>query len=55
MVTKEQADEFEKLARPLIKWLCENQHPHTHIIIESTHAELSEGLCVCVTSEYVRD
>ena len=35
---------FEELARPMIKYLCENYHPHVTVIITPTSAELLEGL-----------
>ena len=56
MLTEQQRKEFEALARPLIKFLCENCHPHVTAIITPTNAELLEG--VCSTGEimdYVRD
>lgn len=37
------AEEFEILARPLIKYLAENHHPHVTILIDNTHAEPLEG------------
>jgi hypothetical protein len=36
-------EEFERLSRPLIKYLCENHHPHTKIVVTCTNAELLEG------------
>lgn len=41
--TKEKLDEFKELARPLIKYLCENFHPHVTIVITPTGAELLEA------------
>lgn len=35
--------DFEKAAAPLIKYLCENHHPHVTIIVTPTGAELLEG------------
>lgn len=35
---------FEELMRPVIKYLAENHHPHTSIIVTSTNAELVEGV-----------
>lgn len=35
---------FEELARPMVKYLCENYHPHVTVIITPTSAELLEGL-----------
>ena len=34
---------FEEAARPLIKWLCENEHPHVTAIVTPTSCELLEG------------
>ena len=39
----EQLAEFEALARPLIKFLCENFHPHVTVIVTPTNAEFLEG------------
>lgn len=36
-------NEFEFLSRLMIRFLCENHHPHTTIIISPTNAELLEG------------
>lgn len=46
---------FEEVARPLIKWLCENANPHSTIIIDSTHAELLSGDQAVQTDEYLVD
>ena len=35
---------FEELARPMIKYLCENYHPHVSVTITPTSAELFESL-----------
>lgn len=42
--TDEQQKSFEEAARPLIKWLCENVHPHHSVIVTPTNAELLECL-----------
>ena len=47
---------FEDVVRPVLKYLCENHHPHTNIIITPTTAELSEGFkSIGVVDEYVLD
>jgi hypothetical protein len=46
---------FEETAKPLIKWLNENGHPHMTIIVTTTHAELLEGVCAINTNEFVKD
>jgi hypothetical protein len=55
-MTEKERSEFEALTRPLIKWLCENYHPHHTIIITPTSAEMLEGVC-CTGQvlDYVRD
>lgn len=56
-MTKEEKTkaEFDELVRPLIKWIAENQHPHTQILIDCTSAELLEGIMVLSTDEYIID
>ena len=46
---------FEEAAKELMKWLAENEHPHTCVIVTSTHAELLEGKEAVNTEEFVRD
>lgn len=48
-------EEFERLSRPLIDYLCREWHPHVTIIITPTSAELVSGECVFTTEEYLRD
>lgn len=47
--------EFEKLAKPLIKWLNDNGNPHMSIIITPTNAELLSGEMAFSTNEFLRD
>lgn len=55
IATKEQIEELEKLARPLIKFLNDNFHPHVSITIDPCSAELQEGSCRIVTEDYIKD
>jgi hypothetical protein len=49
-------NKFEEIARPMIKYLCENYHPHVTVIITPTSAELLEGLkTVGRIEDYIRD
>ena len=51
----ERQKSFEVAVEPAIKWLCDNAHPHTKIIVDCTSAELVEG-CMCfLTDKHVRD
>ncbi len=45
---------FESVAKMMIKYLAENHHPHTTVIITSTNAELLEGQQSISTNEYLR-
>jgi hypothetical protein len=53
--TKEQQASFEEVARPVVEWLNNNCHPHVTVVITTTGAELSEGVCAFYTMEYVKD
>ena len=55
LLTQTQKDEFEVLVKNVIKWLNDNTHPHTTVVIDATHAELSEGICAVTTTEFVKD
>ncbi len=46
---------FEDAVEPLMKWLCENQHPHTTVIVTNNRAELVEGLQCHITDEFIVD
>lgn len=50
---EEKAAEFNNLVRPIMKWMADNLHPHTKIIIESNSAELVEGCMAVSTDEYL--
>lgn len=48
-------DEFRILAEQLIKYLCENHHPHTTIIITPTSAEIVEGVKAFTEYRFLKD
>jgi hypothetical protein len=48
-------NEFVKLAEPVMKYLCENYHPHVTIIITGNSAELVEGLECHRTNKFIKD
>jgi hypothetical protein len=47
--------EFREACKPLMKYLCENHHPHVKVIIDGTSAELVEGVMVFGTGEFLVD
>ncbi len=55
ILTKEQVNEFEEAAKPLVKWLCENCHPHVSVIVEPSGAELLEGIASVKIEEFIKD
>ena len=46
---------FEEAVEPLMKWMSENQHPHTTAIVTGTIAELVEGLQCHLTDKFIVD
>lgn len=46
---------FEEAVEPIMKWLAENQHPHTTVIATSNKAELVEGLKTHLTDKFIID
>jgi len=54
-LSKEQLDEFELLAKPLIKFINDNSNPHTQIIIDCNSAQILSGLAGINTDEFIKD
>ena len=48
-------DELLEAAKPLIKYLAENYHPHVTAIVNCSEVELLEGLARSITNEFIRD
>lgn len=51
----EKMTSFEEAAKPLIKWMAENVHPHHSAIVTCTDAELLMSECVVKTEEFLKD
>lgn len=49
------SDEFIEKAKPLIKYLNDNHHPHTSIVITPTSVRLLEDLQADYTHEFIND
>ena len=55
-MNKEQTESFNEAARPLIRWLCENVHPHHSAIVTPIGAELMEvRVATGQILDYVKD
>lgn len=48
-------DRFALAAEPLIRYLSHTHHPHTKVIVDSTSAELVEGMAVHRTEKFLVD
>ena len=55
ILTKKQTKEMREAAEPLVKWLCENCHPHVYVIFEPGGAELVEGVARVYIEEFFKD
>jgi hypothetical protein len=53
---KKENEAFKQAALPLIKYLCENHHPHVTVIVTPIGAELLEGLkCTGKIFDFIKD
>jgi len=55
ILTKKQRDQFEEAAKPLIKYLAQNYHPHVKAIVDSGRAEILESSASIVNDEFIPD
>ena len=55
ILTKEQLEEFEEATKPLMKFLCDNFHPHVIIIVERNRAEILESSASIICSDFIKD
>ena len=46
-------EEFEELTKPIIHFINKNFHPHTQIVIDSTSAQVLEGIMSYCNFEYI--
>ncbi len=52
---EQQRKDFGEAAKPLIKFLNENCHPHVTVFVDCNNAELVEGVVIFSTEEYSKD
>lgn len=55
ILTKEQIQQFEEAAKPLIKLLAENHHPHVTVIVTSNSAEIVESSAMVKCNDFILD
>ncbi|BBG58495.1 Uncharacterised protein [Providencia rustigianii] len=54
-MNKKQDNEFEKVVKPLMKYMAENFHPHTKIVVDGSSAEVIEVISRTATDEFIKD
>lgn len=54
-IDKKQHAALLEAAKPLIKWLCENTHPHAQVTVDCTSVTLVEQVAHGITEEYLKD
>lgn len=54
-ITEQQRQEMLEAAKPLIRWLNENCHPHCQARVDQTRVELVEGVGTNATEEFLGD
>lgn len=51
----EKSKDLEWCARPLVRYLTENRHPHTHAVVTQDTVEVCEGVEVIGIPDYIVD
>lgn len=52
---EKQIEELKEAAKPLVKFLCDNFHPHVKIIVEPSGIEILEGLASVKIDDFIKD
>ena len=55
ILTEKQTKEMLEAAKPLIKWMNHNCHPHMEAVVDQYTVELKESLALEKTDEFLRD
>ena len=55
LLTEQQAIEMLEVAKPLIKWMNENCHPHCQVQVDQTDVVIWEGVARQRTNEFLKD
>lgn len=55
ILSKEQLEQFEEASKPLVKFLCDNFHPHVTVIVQPCGVEILEGSASVKIEEFIRD
>ena len=55
ILTKEQTKEMLEAAKPLMKWVSDNCHPHCVAVVDFDSVELMESVARQLTEEFIKD
>ncbi len=55
ILTPEQTVQFNEASKPLVKFLCDNFHPHVKVIVEHSGAEILESSASVKIEEFIKD
>ena len=55
ILTKDQQQEMLDAAKPLIKWMNDNCHPHCVAFVDQASVGLAEGIATNRTDEFLKD
>ena len=55
ILTEIQRGNMKEAAKPLVKWLNDNCHPHVKVIVDPSGAEVLEGLTSVAIEEFWKD
>lgn len=55
LTNEQKRKEFERVAKPVIKFINNYYHPHTKVIIDCDSAEVLEGALMSRTDEFIKD
>ena len=53
--TKEELNEMLEAAKPLMKLISFNCHPHCHVVVDNLSVELHESVGLQITHEFIKD
>ncbi len=55
MIEDKQMEEFQRLAKPLMKFLSDHYDPHAFITLDTTNAHIFTGEHGFYTPEFIKD
>jgi hypothetical protein len=55
ILTKEQSEQLLEAAKPLMKFLADNFHPHVEVRVDYSDAIISEQSARVKTDEFIKD